>query len=758
MVRNQKNFKKKQFGGNNLPIYEEDNLICKPGHQYDKNTLGNEYYVTYKDQSYIYHKFKQSIIDQVIGYINKYEGQFNNVLSDPKFSGPCAFISNPESNPESPHICGILEKQIDNLVNIDLTKINICDFLNIYKSIIECAHKQSKYINDKGDILFPNEFSNINIYDNMPDINKYKNIVLIGFKEYTIKSQTDFINKLTKQIFSNFLGTKFENNHIFKKLFVIGDSDGLELKKQDYLFDYLLNDLDYYIKMAELTPYYPTNYEVDPETKIIAFSDVHSDIHSLIIALRDCAQVIQKKKIFTFESLADPLADPLAKATIKPVDNELERLLNIDLNTDEIDYLELLNYEWVPGNKTHVVIIGDIIDGNRSINPITIDKNGKQKQAHEYPQIELKILKFINGINKEAMRNKGRIFKLLGNHEVINIDPQTKDTAQYYAFPDDIANKNYYQEFERHQIFYSGNPGYKLLFEDGCGALLKILNYIFVHGEILTDKDYTYYNDINQTINNPKPTIDQLRSVWTDLNNEQTSQLWKRTYGFDFNNTDPNNPKQTRLNNSSVQTHFCEHTVPANFTSFLKKSYLNDKPDDLKIVIGHCTQYDYTTGNFVNSTFNQTESQDAVKEVLVGPPARNVQPDPTTNTIFGITMECPVNGNENSSKIFKVDVGSSRGFDWNYDFLYNVKNPDDILNEEKKFFARTPQVLEIQNNNEKIIRSRIKNTRIHQPRQEYEQIIDNLVINPLKLDSRNYENKYLKYKNKYLQLKKIKNK
>ena len=82
---------------------------------------------------------------------------------------------------------------------------------------------------------------------------------------------------------------------------------------------------------------------IDPSIKrIITLSDIHADIHSFIIALRDCAQVIRKKP--GFECYQDI------------IDKDLESLLSKDLNnaTSESEYLEDLNYEWIDDN-TYVV-------------------------------------------------------------------------------------------------------------------------------------------------------------------------------------------------------------------------------------------------------------------------------------------------------------------------------------------------------------------------------------------------------------------
>ena len=55
--------------------------------------------------------------------------------------------------------------------------------------------------------------------------------------------------------------------------------------------------------------------------RIIALSDIHSDIHAFIICLRDCARVIKKKSIET--------------VNIFSLDKDTEELLEMNLNTDD---------------------------------------------------------------------------------------------------------------------------------------------------------------------------------------------------------------------------------------------------------------------------------------------------------------------------------------------------------------------------------------------------------------------------------------
>jgi hypothetical protein len=163
-------------------------------------------------------------------------------------------------------------------------------------------------------------------------------------------------------------------------------------------------------------------------TRILSLSDIHGDIHSLIIALRDCGEVIKKENFIHDKE-----------------DSELESLLNIDISEKDNNYIDSLNYNWI-GNDTHVVIIGDFLDINRNID--TIINN------IEYPQIEIKIFRFINVINKQAMKKGGRIIKMFGNHEIYNMMGKKKFIKKY-SFPNTIKLENYYRGYNRYDCYNS---------------------------------------------------------------------------------------------------------------------------------------------------------------------------------------------------------------------------------------------------------------------------------------------------------------
>ena len=229
-----------------------------------------------------------------------------------------------------------------------------------------------------------------------------------------------------------------------------------------------MNDkIDNYPNISELI--------LNNSTRILSLSDIHGDIHSLIIALRDCGEVIQKKNFIHDKE-----------------DSELESLLNIDISEKDNGYIDTLNYNWI-GNDTHIVIIGDFLDINRNSDLIL--------NNIEYPQIEIKIFRFINAINKQAMTKGGRIIKMFGNHEIYNMMGK-KNFIKKYSFPNTFRQSNYYRGHNRVECFKYGNEGYKLMLEDGMYILFKINNNLFVHGGPTNNFDFSDYNRINNIINN----------------------------------------------------------------------------------------------------------------------------------------------------------------------------------------------------------------------------------------------------------------
>jgi hypothetical protein len=417
------------------------------------------------------------------------------------------------------------------------------------------------------------------------------------------------------------------------------------------------------------------NTQIYINGNIIAFSDIHGDIHSLIIILRDCAKVIKKKDEYHFNQLE--------------IDHDLEKLLNMDIN----DCTDDLNYEWI-GQDTYVVICGDIIDPYRDGYGC---KKNQDSFCHYYIQIELKILKFINAINRLAMKNGGRIIKLLGNHEWENI----KGTFESYIFPADRDMNNYYidennNKFDRLTIFNYNKYGYKLLFEDWCGILIIINNIIFVHGGLEHDSNYNEIHQINNEMNSGEIWTSEKIRNWEK---KMKKLLWNREFGLSDIPTDCK-ILQTRLGE------------------------FNPNINNPILVIGHCIQVNVKYPTNTLSKF--VSNDDASITFTINNNNNNNNNDNDIGNIYGITSDC-LNDN-NTFSIYRTDVAVSRGFDRG---ILGVP--------EKDIINRTPQCLKFSNTSVEIIKSRVENTKIHLVREYTKNNYD-------------YEYKYLKYKYKYLLL------
>ena len=539
-------------------------------------------------------------------------------------------------------------------------------------------------------------------------------------------------------------------------------------------------------------PFYETNI-IDPNIEVLSLSDIHGDMQSFMIAVRDLGNLIRKKKspareddkIFKDEKEKKQYnLTHYEDFSQNTYDDNMEQILNLNLNVDEDIYIPDLNYEWCGENK-HLVICGDIIDPNRTMeclknkklcshlkdkDPKEYDNCLKNRPACSYyPQIELKILMFINALNKQAIKSGGKIIKLLGNHELGNIFPSPENhLANKYAFKKDLdLTNNYYNNISRFDIFKFGQPGFKLLIEGGIGVLVKINNTIFVHGDLL--ETYKYYDNLNKFINDPdKLTEEQWKSNLDliNLNNQFSSSLWVRMRGDDEDASKRATARMEKNNNESVK--FCKELVDS-FTKFVGEE-LTDNVDDLKLVIGHCPQQYISVYVQPNVTYNDLIRSDTIKEVF-GRTIYEGKPDfdrtDKRTKIFGITMECQI-PKTNLHRLHRVDIGMSRGMDaytrWNsldktspYWREYNF--PKNLEEENQFLYSKTPQILIINKDGTfEIAKSKMRNTRIHLPREEYEQYIVDKNIEELDYNTQShsfYKQKYLKYKNKYVQLKQM---
>lgn len=354
--------------------------------------------------------------------------------------------------------------------------------------------------------------------------------------------------------------------------------------------------------------------------KIIALSDIHSDIHAFIICLRDCAKVIRKVIDINKKIIPD----------IYSLDQDTENLLELNLNDNNIEnlYKDNLNYEWIGGN-TNIVICGDILDGARDNH--TMMRVGRNRCNHnnctnlEYDQVEIKLLRFINEINKLAIQAGGRIYKILGNHDFANLSNNSWFVRNYIP-KWTLGVTNYYKEYSRLNYFNAGNPGSDLLLEDGAYICLIINNNIFVHGQLDHTKDLNYYIDTNNKINYKANNNLKPNNIWVNLSYETLNLTsWGRKYDRELAKI-YNNHKLQNDKCKSVQNFL--NTFYDQIKSY-KETYKYTNID-LRVIIGHCPQFmgnKYTQDNIdpvqqriqtINSTFTN-KVIDGNIEILSGP-------------------------------------------------------------------------------------------------------------------------------------------
>ena len=315
--------------------------------------------------------------------------------------------------------------------------------------------------------------------------------------------------------------------------------------------------------------------------------------------------------------------------------------------------------------------------------------------------------------------------------------------------------------------------GFNLLRDTtGTGILLKINNNIFVHGQLQDNLQnigrFIDINRINNLLNEEDINPDIINKKIDELN-ERDSILWKRTYG---------NPEliNERLASIPKTKLFCEN-VMRDIIMFLGRLGQSVNPKDIRIIVGHCgqgTMLEPSMKDYINQTFkSENMSTDNIKEIYTN--KEIYKGKSTIDNNFGITVDCI---NENNPQLIKVDVNMSRAFDFEDDMGHMLTNGE---NDKHYFKARVPQVIEIIGNKIQIIKSTLANIKIHLDRSSYvtklkkeikynDSLIEDLepyryhdssyddhVKKNINLRESVYYNKYIKYKNKYINLRKQNN-
>jgi hypothetical protein len=481
---------------------------------------------------------------------------------------------------------------------------------------------------------------------------------------------------------------------------------------------------------------------------IYALSDIHGDILSFIINLRDCAKVIKKKIHIDSNQTRNAFSDTFDYTLDDNIrDNNGIRIsscgyLNMPLYIDGRDnpaYTDDLDYEWC-GETAHIVITGDIIDNWRYGN--NTEPNNGGRRFGEYPFEEIKIIRFINAINKSAMKHGGRIIKLIGNHELANISYE--HTLENFISP--YAKNNTINGINRVNYFTPGFKGAELLVEDGIGVVVKIFDFIFLHAGI-TDNYKTGVENITNHLDSLNIKLNKylIGEIPEFIINGQDENdlLWTRELGAGTTHSMWNTALKAELENNDT-------TQMQKYCNYINNQLgrFGNKEHKLRLVVGHCNQnfllfpenddprrdknYNYPEIKYKTSTYTDLVDQDIylASETLGIPVLRSSQIEKNEHyevgNLWGITMDCSINqpyfnkDGDNEPSIYRIDNSSSRAFQFpgilNHLKETSIENKGKVL--RRYIYSNTPQLLKISIEPEgkytvEIIRSTLRNTIIH---------------------------------------------
>ena len=438
--------------------------------------------------------------------------------------------------------------------------------------------------------------------------------------------------------------------------------------------------------------YYKMSLQRPTTQRVVALSDIHADLEALVVTLRDCAKVIRKKNFQSHQT-----------------DDELYRQLELP-NVNDSAYIPDLGYEW-SGNDTIVVIVGDLIDGARESDSVT---KAEGIELAYYPQVEIKLLLFINAINTQARHLNGGIVKVLGNHDYENFKGN-EDMVNDYAFTPDRDNECYYQHKDgtwesRKTFFRFGHEGYRLYQETlGMYIIFRVNNLLFVHGQLPTKKflereaTLLTFETLHALLRQPYTNeVGEKIKLYDDLISDV---LWGREYG------DPDE----RHNEKDAEM---EERVKSDISAFCGK-VCGDI--NMTIFVGHCQQHLVHQDKSVRSTLAHFCRRNKVAETFDNTEIYTGKPDAKeqhVNKTFGIVTEWEYEPKQNRHIpiLVKLDVAVGRGQEYLDDYLALQSGE---LSELDFFKPRAPTVFEVIGSKMNIVRSTMANMALHIKRDAY---------------------------------------
>ena len=385
----------------------------------------------------------------------------------------------------------------------------------------------------------------------------------------------------------------------------------------------------------------------------------------------------------------------------------------------KLSKLSLENTRWIwTGGDSVLVILGDMVDRRRS--PAEWDDYGQKIpskiwESHGFGEFlfeEEIIQRVINNLRDQAETYGGKIIKVIGNHEALNMTLSDTDHIEKwsnfrYVSVFAMSNETAAERFEKY------SPGGLMLnllkgVQDDAPAdtpsrnlhgVAKVGNWIFLHAGLMADALRTYLSDARSD----QPA---LQTRWTTCIEDIDTEFQKYL-------TDPKDPAlrafRTLLDDTNHGILWSRHmggNDDAHPHRELACTKLNDLrsllgDSELKMGVAHCVQAfktppiansgqeayilkNYIDSSHIGTRFGQTiEDDGTVVPQLCG---STENPWGKEKCFSGITHICA--GDEtysvskntltfsNEGNVWRTDVGMSRGFDLAappyYEFLKSI--------------------------------------------------------------------------------------
>jgi len=148
--------------------------------------------------------------------------------------------------------------------------------------------------------------------------------------------------------------------------------------------------------------------------------------------------------------------------------------------------------EWTCGERTTVVILGDVVDrwrGTHTMRDVNAAGSRLARSVGEIADEEALVLRTINALAEAAERHGSRVIRLVGNHELLQMDAGRNEATgvDTYAFQmfysSDFARGGNTLESgrRRHDSFRSG-PMHALVGACAPKAVVQVGSHVYCHG------------------------------------------------------------------------------------------------------------------------------------------------------------------------------------------------------------------------------------------------------------------------------------